>query len=68
MSYLTAKRCFEENVEMIGEPMSDPQTFNLNQGLHAIASQLNQDMHALKRDMTAISAKLQHIETLLRRR
>jgi hypothetical protein len=57
MSYNAAKACFAENVQNVGEPMSDPSTFNINKGLFLLTKQLQADI-----------AKLEHAIALLQRR
>ena len=39
MSYVTAKKCFIDNVGLVS-PISDPPTFNLNTGLLNLTDQL----------------------------
>jgi hypothetical protein len=57
MSYNGAKACFAENINGMGDPMSDPNTYNLNKGLFLLTKQLQVDI-----------AKLEHAVALLQRR
>ena len=62
--YVGARKCFQENINLIPRPMSDPQAWNLNNGLEEFA-------HAVQNDMTALEHKLDQILqilTALRRR
>jgi uncharacterized protein (DUF934 family) len=54
MSYQTARECFQQNMQMVGEPMSDPQTFNINSGLDELAVCIQQDIAQIQQTLTAI--------------
>ena len=44
MSYQGARKNFTENCQLIGpNPMTDPQNWNLNNGLHQLATAIEQD-------------------------
>ena len=56
--YVGARNCFKENVNLVGRPMSDPQTWNLNNGLEQFA-------HAVQKEMAALDHKLDQILHML---
>ena len=58
MSYATAKKCFQENLDMVGDPMSDPQTFNLNVGLLNLTDEIESDISHIKTALRQIAAAL----------
>jgi hypothetical protein len=60
MSYTTAKACFTENRDSVNR-RSDPQLYNLNQGLLNLTKQLQSDIDELNR-------KLKRLESLLLQR
>ena len=53
MSYVSAKKCFKENCQII-PPKRDPATWNLNSGLYHLASGLQHDLAALQHTLNAI--------------
>jgi len=60
MSYSKAKACFKENVDAFGDnPMSDPQTYNLNQGLLILTKEIDTSITEINRKLTSILAALQ---------
>lgn len=58
MSYATARKCFTENKQLVGEPTSDSQAFNLNQGLLNLTAQIERDFAEINRKLAAISAAI----------
>ena len=57
--YTGARRCFQENVNLIGpRPMDDPQPWNLNNGLEQFATAVHQDFDALDQKLNQILAAL----------
>jgi hypothetical protein len=61
VSYQQAKACFTQNLDSIGDPMSDPMNWNLNSGLDELTS-------CVQRDMAQIQATLTQILDALNRR
>jgi hypothetical protein len=59
MSYHMAKQCFTEARNMVGEPTSDPQTYNLHQGLLNLTDELETDISTINRKLDLILAALQ---------
>ena len=55
MTYEEAKRCFDENSTLIGDPKGDPLTWNLSVGLEALTSALQADLHALRQQLQLLS-------------
>lgn len=53
MSYSTAKACFTENKQLI-DPRSDPQLFNLYNGLLNLTAQLETDIAEIKKKLKQI--------------
>lgn len=59
--FMGACKCFRENVTLVGsQPMSDPQNWNLNNGLE-------QFVVAVERDLAEMNRKLNTILTLINR-
>ena len=55
MSYQDAQKCFIENCNLIGpNPMTDPQNWNLNNGLEQFAAAVKQDLAEIDRKLTLI--------------
>ncbi len=54
MSYSIAKNCFKENILLTGGVERDPVSFNLFNGLHMLAGQLERDMLALQNQLRRI--------------
>jgi hypothetical protein len=50
VSYHDARRCFQENLELIGTPPAGEDVFmyNLNNGLDALAQAVHSDMQQIK--------------------
>jgi len=48
MSYHTAKECFDENLQLLGQPQTDLQAWNLNTGLKQLAEALEADLDAIR--------------------
>jgi len=61
MSYQSAKNCFNENVALFANPQTNPEKYNLYDGL----SNLTQ---AMENDLSAIKDLLEQILFELRRR
>jgi hypothetical protein len=59
MSYHVAETCFVENANMVGEPMNDPQTYNLNNGLANLSDAINSDLSQIKTLLNQILIALQ---------
>jgi hypothetical protein len=59
MSYEIAKTCFEENLQLIGEPSLDPKMFNLSSGLFNLTQQIEDDVSEINRKLDVLIAALQ---------
>lgn len=59
MSFDLAKKCFAENRDLVGEPMSDPQNFNLNEGLLCLTHEVEAELSKINRKLDAIILALQ---------
>jgi len=56
MSYHMAKKCFEENKALVGpDPMTDPQTWNLNNGLANLTDAIHADLAEIQRLLAQIA-------------
>ena len=63
MGYVGAKKCFVENCNLVGaNPMSDPQTWNLNNGLEQLAAAIQSDLHSILNNQRELETHLQHLE------
>lgn len=60
ISYKTAKKCFQENLDLVGKPMSAAQTYNLNTGLYNLTSQIETDLNQIQAQLGQILHVLQH--------
>jgi hypothetical protein len=49
-----AKKCFAENRNLVGEPMSDPQNYNLNEGLLSLVAELETRLNEIDRKLAAL--------------
>lgn len=59
MSYYNARNNFAENVALVGpNPMSDPQNFNLNDGLFKLTQAIENDMSEIKQLLHSILNEL----------
>lgn len=54
-----AKKCFAENRDMVGDPMSDPRTYSLNEGLLSLVTDLETRLHQIGYKLTTIANALQ---------
>jgi hypothetical protein len=54
VSYQEAKACFAQNLQMIGNPMSDAMNWNLNSGLDELTTCVQQDMAQIQDILTQI--------------
>jgi len=51
-----AKKCFEENKALVGpDPMTDPQTWNLNNGLANLTDAIHADLAEIQRLLAQIA-------------
>jgi hypothetical protein len=66
MSFAKAKKCFDENKSMIGEPMADPKTFNLNQGLSILANEIDDEFKKNATELRHINEKLDSLRSAVR--
>ena len=64
MSFRDAEKCFEDNIRLTGEAISDPVNFNLNNGLRMIAEQMNRDMAALGSEMITLRREVAELRRL----
>ena len=51
MDYFTAKGCFYENMEVFGDPKTQPEKYNLYRGLDSLAKAIETDMAEIKRQL-----------------
>jgi len=58
MSINKAIACFDENKKLIGEPMNNPQAFNLNQGLAILAREIDSELSSIRSDIRKLSSQL----------
>ena len=64
MSIQTAITCFDENIKRFGNSKTDPEKFNLYNGLSKMAHAIERvadDIHRLKRTVDGIERKLSHL-------
>ena len=61
MTYYTAQKCFEENLRLIGEPMSNPLMYNLSTGLLNLTRQLQTDISQLQTDVHEVKRRLDEL-------
>jgi hypothetical protein len=54
-----AQQCFQENIQKIGDPSSEPDAYNLNRGLLALAKGTEQDHEELKQLFSKILLEIQ---------
>ena len=47
MSYYDAQRCFQENLQLLGDLDGDPLSWNLNQGLYDLTAALESDIQKI---------------------
>ena len=50
-----AKKSFAENRDSIGEPMKNPSAYNLNNGLHALVSELDKRLSEIERLLRSVA-------------
>ena len=58
MSYEIAETCFEENLQLIGEPALDPKMYNLCAGLFNLTKQIEDDVSEINRKLDVLLAAL----------
>jgi hypothetical protein len=61
MSYMHARRCFDENCKMI-DAQADPVNWNLNNGLHSLAKTIQIDMARMRQTLDAVVRALQQLQ------
>jgi hypothetical protein len=67
MSYQFARDNFQDNLNLIGpNSMTDPQNFNLNNGLMNLANALEGDTHQIKNALRAIMQEIENLKTRVR--
>ena len=54
MAYKRAKECFNENLQMIGDPATKPYEWNLNSGLLALSNGIETDLSEIKASLRQI--------------
>ncbi len=54
MSYHVARQCFEENRTSVGDPASDHQTWNPNNGLANLTTAIEADLAQIKKLLAEI--------------
>jgi hypothetical protein len=59
MSYQAAKRCFDENLQALQSPETDPQAWNLNTGLSSLTEAVEYDLRQIR---TLLSQILQDLK------
>ena len=65
MSYPNAMKCFKENYEHI-DPKKDPITWNLNNGLYHLATQMNSDSHNVDLELRSMKYTLDQIRNQIK--
>lgn len=55
MSYIEARKCFDENRRVIGDPMSNPLLWNLSVGLSFLADAAEADAKQLKAQIAQLA-------------
>jgi len=55
MSYREAVDCFQENINLFADSSTQPEKYNLYNGLAVLAETLEQDMIEIKRLLRAIA-------------
>ena len=65
MSYLTARKCFQDNIHIINKPKTDEQTFiwNLSNGLTQLSDAISADLSALESQLSQISQSLERLKS-----
>lgn len=48
MAYYEAQRCFQENLQLLGEPDGDALVWNLNRGLYDLTAALEADLQKIQ--------------------
>ena len=61
MTYYSAKDIFNDSLQYIN-PRTDPAHYNLNSGLCHLTTALEADMTKIRRSLSEIEARLQHLE------
>lgn len=61
---MDSKKFFADNINIIGRPQHDPQGWNLNHGLHALAEQTEQLLQLLAHQQHQIHALSEEIRQL----
>lgn len=56
--YKLAEECFKENLLRIGEPSSQPDAFNLNQGLLGLSNSIERDFGEVKALLSQVLLEL----------
>jgi len=67
MSFAKAKNCFIENRNAVGQPLSDPQTYNLNQGLQILTGEIEDGFRKIDAELRKIHTKLDSLSSAVRR-
>ena len=58
MAYEMARNCFQENLQRLGTPATDPMAWNLNAGLDELTQAVQQDIQRLEETLVQILRRL----------